>query len=244
MCPDIKKVDIYINTNFTTITNEMDILLKVEYIKELYFDENNSHLFELLVEKYRTTLKGLKLRELSSDELKTCFAHISRFESLESLDFVFRYSVREEIEEYLKQLANNCTKLRDLRLYISRLYSWNKSFINSNRIFFALSDFRSLERLVIDFDYNTQQLEGSVECLKHMTSLKHLSITYSELTLDFFDNIQTFVPNLRYLDIESRKLTFDGIKPFKQFAESLQTMKSLERVVIRYKVSIKITDRF
>ena len=155
--------------------------------------------------------------------MKTCFSHIFRFESLESLELKIEFLGSEElVEQCLKQLANKCTKLRELRL---NLYY---AFI-SNRIFFSFSNFRSLERLIIDFEDITDKLEGSVECLKHMTRLKHLSITYPQLTPDFFVNIHTFLPNIRFLEINTNDINGELFKPF---VESLQTMIYIERVVI------------
>ena len=250
MCPNLKKIDIEcdryfyfdFNYDFTMIITESDILLKVEYIKDLHFHYDHSHLFELLVEKYRTTLKGLKISKIPSNHFITCLSLMSRFESLESLELGFYFTFKKGSEECFKLLANKCTKLRELRLNTYRINDYNyEFFVDCRQIFFALSDFRFLERLVIDFDCIEEILEGSVECFKHMTRLKHLSIAYSELTLDFFDSIQVFLPNLQYLDIESRQLTFDGIKPF---VESLQTMKSLEKVVIRNKCSFGGRDDF
>ena len=67
----------------------------------------------------------------------------------------------------------------------------------TNRIFFALSEFRSLERLHVFAIYNMAKVEGSVECLKQMTRLKHLSISYGKLTEDFFKNMKKHLPSIR-----------------------------------------------
>ena len=233
ICPNLKKINInceLINKHFSNIVIESDLLMKLKVIKEIHIYDNESHILELLVNKYGTSLEGLSIvwRDISADHLKTCFAHISRFESLESLELLFIWcNIKEPIEECLKLLANKCTKLTELRFK-------TLSSVISNRLLFALSEFRSLEKLVIDLWFIRENLEGSVECLKHMTRLKYLSITYEELTEDFFENIQSFLPNLQYIDIFSKRFTFDSTETSKEFAESLQTMKSLDRVVNRY----------
>ena len=63
-----------------------------------------------------------------------------------------------------------------------------------------------------------------------MTRLKHLSIGHSELTEDFFANIsQTILPNLQFLKIQSQRIFGQSLK---SFTESLQLMKSIEKVVV------------
>ena len=158
----------------------------MEVIKKVVISENKTHYLEILNKKYGRSLKGIKieLKSLSSDQLKTCFAYISRFESLESLEITFcSNSTEEPIDKCLKLLANKCTKLRELR------FKTYHSPIKLNRIFFSFSAFRLLERLIIDFGRTTDKLKASVGCLNNMTQLKHLSITYSQLTQVFFADI-------------------------------------------------------
>ena len=173
-----------------------------------------------------------------SDELKTCFAHISRFESLESLELdIGSYDSEEPIDECFELLANKCTKLRELRLKLNIL-------LISNRLFFALSESRSLEKLVIDFGILCYKLEGSVECLKHLTRLKYLSITNLELNEEFFINMNTILPNIQYLEMNVLNgIVFFYKSPLKLFLKSLQTMKCIKRVVYNYKVFYYIKNR-
>ena len=230
MCPNLKSIDIRLGYDFNSMIEESDSLPKLEVIKEVLIAENETKGLEILNKKYGKTLKGLKIEflEFLSEDLKTCFAHISRFESLESLELELKFvylNSEEPIDECLKLLAKKCTKLTELR------FKTFQSSIKFNRIFFSFSGFRSLERLVLDFGDITDKLEGSVECLKHMTRLKHLSITYPQLTQDFFANIYTTLPNIRLLEINTNHINGELFKPF---VESLQTMKCIERVVINY----------
>ena len=72
MCPNIKKIDIERAENFTIIITDIEIMLKVEYIKEIYLGIDSNHKLsdelELLVNKYRTSLKGFRIRKLFSDK--------------------------------------------------------------------------------------------------------------------------------------------------------------------------------
>ena len=226
MCPNITKIDInrVLEPKFDVIY-ESEYLKKLEVIKTLRLKGEDSQGLDILVRKYGTSLRGIEIRfiDMSSDELKTCFAHISRFESLESLRILFYCSTnfisKEPIDEYLKLLANKGTKLRELCIY-------NNSGIVCNIIFFALSEFRFLERLEV-LIFNKNEIEGSVECLKHMTRLKHLSI-YGVEHIDFFANIATHLPNIRYLKIFVRKYNYTSLQTL---TESLQTTKYIEKVV-------------
>ena len=180
-CPEIKRINICLDNNISMIIPS-DALNKLQAIEIITIRANESHILENLVTKYEKSLKKLTFRliDLSSDYLKIFFAHISRFECLESLQF--QNVIRTKfvaIDDCLQTLAKKCTKLKEFVFY--PFFSET-----SNQLLLALSDFRSLERLVINFDYKTQKLEGSVECLKPVTRLKHLFIGHSGLTEDFF----------------------------------------------------------
>ena len=240
MCPNIKKINIVNGwIMFDTIHPILvDSLKKLEVINKIEISEKIDTFaeMELFVAKYGKSLKVVRFyfKYMSSDDLHKCLTLISRFESLEGLELEINYSHEEPIDECLKLLANKCTKLREFYLRII-----NSSVISDN-IFFTLSEFRSLERLVFNSKYMTH-FNGSVECLKHMTRIKHLSITCEELSEDFFANIQTFLPNIRNLDIYTRIGFHDNsIKPF---VESLQTMKYIEKVVINGQTFIYCKNR-
>ena len=229
MCPNIKKIGLNKGWNVIDTTHHIlvDSLKKLEVINEIaipYYN-NSCRKMEPFVAKYGKSLKKIRFhfKELSSNNLKTCLTLISRIESLESLgiEVINLKTEVEPIDECLKLLANKCTKLKELRLRTTN------SLIISDNIFFSLSEFRSLERLI----FNSTLMghwNGSVECLKYMTRLKHLSIDYSQLTEDFFANIQTLLPNVQSLDINIPNIGYNSIK---SFVESLQSMKYIERVV-------------
>ena len=225
MCPNLYKIDISFCPDISPII-ESDSLKKIKVIKKIWIGTNESDILEPLVRKYEKTLKELSIgvSEVSSDDLKTLFAHISCFKSLESLRIQYSSdTTTQSIDDYLQSLAKKCTQLKKLK--------FDFNFSESNRLFFALSEFRSIETLVLKLmlSFNTPTLEGSVECLKNYNRLKHLSINYDELTLDFFANIQTSLPNIRYLHIESHRFVGQSVKPF---IESLQSMKFIEKVII------------
>ena len=226
LCPNITKINISLGQDISHI---IETTTKLNVIKEVMIRANESHILEPVVRMYGKSLKELSIiiKRLSSDELKTCFAHISRFESLESLKILCELqNSTQAMNECLRLLAKKCIKLRKFDFD-------SHSNETSNRLLFAFSEFRSLERLVlklsdIDTD-NTPTFDGSIECMKNCIRLKHLTISYHELTQNFFADIQTILPNLRYLNIESEEIEGKSLKPF---IESLQTMKYIESLVV------------
>ena len=224
LCPNIERIDISLRQDISHII-QTDLLTKLKVIKVVRISANESNMLESLVRKYGKSLKELSVAiiEVSLVELKTCFVHISRFVCLESLKIQYEFpTTTKAMDQCLQRLAKKCIKLKRFEFN-----SYNTQ--TSKRLFFAFSQFRSLERLVLNLKCNRQKLKGSVECLKKCIQLKHLSIDYCYSTQNFFANIQTILPNLRYLNIQSYR--FVG-KPLKPFVESLQTMKSIERVVV------------
>ena len=113
MCPNVETIMITLGEDFSTVIDMSDSLKKLKVIKWVRISNGELNRLELLVNKYGTNLEAIQIRfsNISSDELKTCFAHISRFESLESLKLHIDCSPEEPIDECLKLLANKYTKL-------------------------------------------------------------------------------------------------------------------------------------
>ena len=64
MCPNLKKVDIiFIDENFSEII-KCQLLMKLKVIKTVYFDQYESQILELLVNKYGTSLKEIEIFSL------------------------------------------------------------------------------------------------------------------------------------------------------------------------------------
>ena len=233
MCPNIKKINLNDGCTLGDTIHQilLDSLKKLEVIGDIVISGYNYSYdkMKLFVAKYGKNLKKVRFRlsHLTSNDLHKCLSLISRFEALESLGIDIS-SIKQDktnvepIDECLKLLADKCTKLRELRL------KTNDSSIISDNFFFSLSEFRSLERLVFNSILKGQHLNGSVECLKHMTRLKHLTINYRELTIEFFSNIHIFVPNIQNLNLNIRLIEDKYIN---RFVKSLRTMKCIERVV-------------
>ena len=225
MCPNMKKIDIDLDQHLSMVLDDCESLKKLQVIRRFHIRRYESNNFETLVTKYRTSLKELKVYLVDPKEvqLKTCFAHISRFESLESFELIVNEFCGQPIAYYFRPLTKIFAKLKQFTLKTHTTDISNQSF---------LSMFRSLKRLVLDFGDTKEKLIGSVECLKHCKRLKHLSISNEVLTQDFFVNIQTFLPNIQNIDINSKDIIVEPVIQFKEFMESFQSLRSIERVVV------------
>ena len=177
---------------------------------------------KIFCDKYNKTLKTLdvKLSELTSDQLKTHIDCISRFENLQSLTLDFRLLLpNEPIDDYLILIGQKCNKLLKLDLSINCLTP------KTDRLFDALSEFKTIKKLKFYFLQIEEQINGSVECFKHCKQLNELDIQYNALREDFFINIEKFVPKLQTLKIESNQQYSDSFqRPF----HSMKNIQSVE----------------
>ena len=154
---------------------------------------------------------------MTTKQLKTCIECIARFENLKELTLnLFTLKATKPIDDCLSLIGQKCNKLLKLDLIIL-----TNSAI-TDRFFASFSEFKALKKLKIELFNN--EWSGSVECFKHCKQLIELEINYPELREDFFANIATFVPKLKFLRIKTR------IKYSDSFIDSFQTMKNILRI--------------
>ena len=221
-CPNLKNV--FIRDKSFRFPEDKEFLPKLVQIKSVILTLNLSKdltSIKILSDKYSKTLKTLNvtLRELTTDQLKTHIDCISRFENLQSLTLKFCHLLpNEPIDDYLILIGQKCNKLLKLDLSINCLTP------KTDRLFDALSEFKTIKKLKLYFLQIEEQINGSVECFKHCKQLNELDIQYNALREDFFINIEKFVPKLRTLKIET----------YQQFSDSFQrpfhSMKSIQSV--------------
>ena len=218
LCPNVKKIRI---GNTSLLPNEKkEFLPKLEIIESnISISSKNLSELKILSDKYSQTIKTLNvmLYDLSAKELKTCIECISRFENLKKLKLIYANDITQPIDDCLSLIGQKCNKLLKLDLSI-----W--SFVPiTERFFDIFNEFKAIKKLIIDL-WNKTVLSGSVECFKHCKQLIDIDIKYSELTEDFFTNIELFVPKLQFL----------LIKPYKQFSDSfinsIHSMKNIQKV--------------
>ena len=215
-CPNLKKV--FIPNFLFLLTENKEFLPKLEKIIsiiEIFPDNriNRVKQMKILSDKYRQTMKTLNvgLTGLTAEELKTCIECIARFENLKELRLDIKgLNISEPIDHVFKLIGRKCTKLLKFKL---RIY---ESLLIFDRFFDLFYDFKAIKKLLIILPHNSVYfvsntvLSGSVECFKNCKQLIELDIDYPELREDFFVNIDTFVPKLQSLRIQTDKQFSDS----------------------------------
>ena len=203
--------------NFCFIWNELILNLK---LKPKYFEH-----FNTLVDKYSQSLKTLKVSfdYLKEEELKSCVDCICTLKNLKSLELSIDsvHNSHKPIDESIALIGQKCTKILKFDLIIK------ESVPISNRFFDIFTHFKSLTKLKIVLRHKTV-MNGSVESFKHCKQLIDLSLKFSELSEDFFIDIESFVPKLQLLDISSKKWFSESM------ANSFTKMNNLQNVYIAY----------
>ena len=135
---------------------------------------------------------------MDEEDPMTSIKLISRLENLRQLSLELgQIRTTQPIDDCLSVIGQKCTKLLKLDLRINSLLEI------SERFFYVFYDFEAIKELKIKLSHN-KRFSGSVECFKRCKQLKHLDIDCPELREDFFANVESFVPNLRFLQIQGR----------------------------------------
>ena len=156
--------------------------------------------FKIFTDKYSQTLKTLNVSfwHMDREDPMTSIELISQFENLRQLSLALdQIRTTEPIDDCLSLIGQKCNKLLKLDLRINGLLQISKQFFD---VFYH---FEAIKELKIKLRHK-KRFSGSVECFKHCKQLKHLEIDCPGLREDFFANIASFVPNLRFLRIRGR----------------------------------------
>ena len=223
-CPNLKKIKAYTPSSLLYD----NYLPKLEYFENI-ISEYDLHIcsidvieLKIFSNRYNQTIKTLNLLfcYLTTEELKTCLQYISRFENLRQLKLIIDLQhMSEPIDDSLTVIGQKCIKLFEFGLNFRYFYS----LPISDRFFNIFTEFKAIKKLKIRFKDN-KVLSGSVECFRHCKQLYELDINYYELTEHFFTNVQSFVPQLKYLKIITQKQFSD------LFIDSFHSMKIIQRV--------------
>ena len=170
--------------------------------------------------KFSHTMKRLNVSfdYMTGEEFNEGIEYISRLQNLRQLEFIIGcMEMSEPIDDCLSLIGRKCTKLLKSDLII------NESIPISKRFFDVFTEFKAIKKLKLSLK-NNRVLSGSVECFKHCKQLYELDFNYSKLTEHFFTDVQSFVPQLKFLKIYTKKQYSDS------FNDLFDSMKSIERV--------------
>ena len=183
------------------------------------FEIRSAEVMKILSDKYRQTLKTLESKigfVFIDDEEVKIFGQNFRFNDLRKLILTFNSVLtKQPIDDCLSLIGHNCPKLSELTI-IS--LSMSKSFLT---IFYK---FKVIQKLKIMFLFGNEM--ENIECFKHCPHLKELNIFYPQLTEDVFTNIQSSLPKLQSLLIETKQKFSDS------FINSFHSMKFIQKVMI------------
>jgi hypothetical protein len=184
----------------TFISEDKLFLPELQIIDYLDLRENNFNDLKTLCDKYYNRLRKIQVYYycLGSIQPSDLLSNISRFQSLEKLVLQIDFGVENDeqiVDDYIKRLAENCSQLKDLDL---RIYNEN---LVTNQIFYVFEKFSSLVKLVLIISDNEKKFEGSVECFRFCSNLKHFEIAYKQMNEKFFKDIHLFLPELRLIRI-------------------------------------------
>ena len=218
LCPNLKKI--IIDNPLVLYNTDKDYLPKIQHIVTRFINDNIQ--MKILSDKYSKTLKSFNAWFMygSRERVIRGVNCISEFENLKELKLEFMATeIREPIDDCFILIGQKCSKLLKLDL------NFNFSFYISDRFYNIFSEFKAIKKLKLHLPEG-KVLSGSVECFEHCKQLYEIIIYHYKLTEDFFINIETFVPNLRHLYIETRKQFSDTFISNNSF----QTMEYIQRV--------------
>ena len=184
---------------------------------EIYSKDLNE--LKTMSDKYCQTMKTFKVRliSLTAEELKTCIEYISRFENSLQLELrLDSLKTTEPIDDCLSLIGQKCCKLLKLDLRI------HESIPISDRFFATFPEFKAIKKLRIDLPHDLV-FTGSVECFD-CKQPNELHIDYNGLTEDFFTEIASHLPKLRFLYIYTIKEYFVGS------CNSFLSMKNIQKI--------------
>ena len=138
---------------------------------------------------------------------------------MRSLEFEILGDADDSIDQYFEEVTRKCTKLKIFCLDLENISLISEHFLK------VLSHLKVVEKLELMLR-DSMELKPGVKYLKDCTKLQTFTIINAELTEDFFDGIQTFVPNIRTIKIIGNyRLQFSD-----QFFKTLSSMKYLQKV--------------
>ena len=222
LCSNLKTI--CFPSEYSLIKKDNEFLPKLDTIKSFVIRNNNIDQMNILTHKYHKSMKSLRITFTlqTIEELKTCLTQLSLFENLRSLQLQIKdYEEYNFIDQPLEELTRKCTKLTTCILEIGNDSLKSEYFLK------VLSHLKAVQKLVLMFGVS-KKLKGGVNYLKDCPKLQKIIISCSELTEEFFEGIQIYVPIIRSIIIYAHYRLSD------QFFKSLSLMKYLQKVRMQW----------
>ena len=219
-------------------------------LQEIQFCRCNSRTLNQFQIEYKDQIQKVITHLLSFDLMSdnmtralTGFGYFRRLRVLDLFIDVVDTSHVKSIDNGLKQLAE---KLKDLQ---QLTFTLDGNLLQNNNLFSVFSSFKSLSSLEIsitadqdfeaDFEDNPIYNYGSIRDLRHLSQLKHLSLTLEQLSDDCLMGIDRYLPQLLSIRLNSSKAITD--KSLQQLSQ-MKRLSKLEVICYTAEEDQNITD--
>ena len=238
--PNIEKVII------TYVENELIISqLKLEKLKQLdiVFNPGQEHMLQTVIDTF-PSLTHLKVS--ITDQKNAIYNSLKNISNLKHLiHFGFHNGFGKNDNRFcdlLKQMANNCQKLKSIDCRLN--FETNS---NIKQLLSQLKVFSALKRLNLWFIFKENEdydvIDGpkkqlfSFELFKGFSNITHLALNFGQIFVEFhFKEIDINLPKLQYLEINNYfHKTREGVK---EMADILSRLSRLETLKLKLEFGV------
>jgi len=180
--------------------NKQLLLGKLKTVYMCCYDVDHLMAF---ADKYSQQIKKIQIRFMSNyllgNVMNDALKQLSRFVNLETLSLLI-YNYQKgyicPIDEGLQMIGTKCSKLKHF------VCEMTKNLING-QLFEVLSHFGALKTCKISTTYEHLSDYGSVNCLKNLKHLSHLTLYLKYLSDKHLKDINIFLPKLTCLKVNT-----------------------------------------
>lgn len=194
------------------------------YEVEIIYKKKDSELLDkfisnnIAINKFIINLES----HLNEEDIDHVFNCIFKLKDLIIFEFYYTDNNLILFSDPLKRMAINCPKLKSFSII-----NWCSDINSLNLIINSLKEFKQLRYLEINFEYLQ-----TIKLIKELPYLTHLELySYEILNPHFLDSINSIVPNLNYLIID----TDCGLEISYESINSLVKLVNLKTIKINIK---------
>ena len=156
-----------------------------------------------LADFYSDTIETIRIKFMSNylmgNVMNGCLKQLSRFVNIRSLTllmYTYQKGYIAPIDEGLRLIGNNCSKLKHF------VCEMTQNLI-SGQLFSIFSEYSALKTCKISTTYENLDDYGTVEWLKNLKNLKHLTLYLKYLSDKHLVDIHSFLPNLESFKVNT-----------------------------------------
>jgi hypothetical protein len=205
LCPNLMSIK---NLKINDFVDKNEILVHKLIQFKGPLDGFHNGFNDLFINSYKNSLKNIELFvrfETTTREQSLLLKQLSQLKQLESLDLFFcKIDYSKEFVDSFKQMAIQCKQIK--RFVV------NFGNTDSELIIELFDSFRYLKQLKFfdisskdNCNHETIVMKGLIDCekLKDCKQLTHLKMNYSHINDHFFDDIDSYLPQLTHLKVNN-----------------------------------------